>query len=240
MPQPELSVTTLLPEASITPTMVLRTCFGLLFVAGLAVADSDHPLDILFLIDVSENMSRPADFVIAGARLATFEFRPGDRVAVVSYSSKAKTQTGFTGEAQEIEKAFGKSNGALVRLSRKAHLYDALFSSIEQFPSTPDLNRKRVIAVITNDVDHASACEPADIIREARARGVAVWVFLIASPYASRIQQKNGHPGVPYPDVDFAAQQLEPIAKGTGGKVSIKRPDGYVLRQAIADCRGEP
>jgi hypothetical protein len=180
MPQSGLSVTRFLPYTSITPIRVLRRCLCLLFIAGLAYANPERTFDILFLIDVSENMSRPADFVIAGARLATFEFRPGDRVAVVSYSSKAKTQTGFTRDAQEIEKALGKSHAGLVRLSSKAHLYDALFSSIEKFPSTPDLNRKRVIAVITNDVDHASAREPAEIIREARGRDVAVWVFLIA------------------------------------------------------------
>ncbi len=218
--------------------MLLRICTSLLCFATLAAGKS-KPLDILFLLDVSQNMSGPTDFVIAGARLATFELGQSDRVAVVTFSSGPKTRVGFTGDGQKIEKAFGNANRTVVRLSGKVRLYDALCAAIDQFPAMPDPNRKRVIAVITNDVDRGSTRGPTDVIREAKTRGVAIWGFLIASPYARRFQQKNGHPGVPYPDVHAAAQQLEPVAGATGGKVSIRDPNGYVLREAIAACKGE-
>jgi hypothetical protein len=68
---------------------------------------------------------------------------------------------------------------------------------------------------------------------------VTVWGFLMASPYRDRFQQRNGYPGIPYPDVHFATKQLQPVVKETGGKVVIRDTNGYVLRQAIATCKGE-
>ncbi len=219
--------------------MTLRTCVLLPFLACLAFGNSDPPLDILFMLDVSQNMADPAAFVTAGARLATFELSPNDRVAVMSFSSGAKLQAGFTSDAGEIGKALTRSTRTIVRRSGKRCLYDALTLALEQFPAKLDPSRRRVVAVITNDVDQGSTRAPADIIRDAGAKGVAVWGFLMASPYPDRFQQKNGYPGTRYPDVQFAAKQLQPLAKETGGKVVIRDTNGYVLRYAIAACKGE-
>lgn len=219
--------------------MASRISFLALLIAGYAFGQPGRPLDIVFLVDVSQNMADPSAFAVAGARLATFELGPNDRVAVMSFSSGTKAQTGFTSDAGEIEKAFGKCARTIIRRPGKLCLYDALAVAIEQFPAEPDRSRKRVIAVISNDVDRGSKRGSAEVVREAQAKGVALWGFLMASPFPEPFQRKDGYSGVPYPNVHFAAAQFEPIATATGGKAVIRDTNGYVLRYAITACKGE-
>ncbi len=218
--------------------MILRICTSLLCFVTLAAPQS-KPLDILFVLDVSQNMTYTMNFVAAGAHLATFELTSSDRVAVISFSSSAKIQTGFTSDATKIEKAFNAAIRPTVRRPGKLCLYDALSLALEQFPATPDAARRRVVAVITNDVDQGSTRTPADIIREAGARGIAIWGFLIANPYPAELRQKGGPPHFPYPDANVAAQELQRTVKETGGKVLVVDTNGYILRRAIAACKGE-
>jgi hypothetical protein len=219
--------------------MAPKSCLLPLLFAGFAFAQTSSPLDIAFVLDVSRNMDRTMNFVAAGARLATFELGSDDRVAVISYSSGAKLQTGFTSDGTKIQEAFNAAIHPAIRRSGKLCLYDAVSLALEQFPAAPDAARRRVIAVITNDVDQGSRRTPADIIREAGARGVAVWGFFIASPAPDIARSKVAHREIPYPDAGFAARQLQPTLNKTGGKAVVVDTNGYILRRAIAVCKGE-
>jgi uncharacterized protein (DUF58 family) len=216
--------------------MLLRICAALCF-AGAVFAKADG-VDVVFLLDVSQTMFGPDRFIASGARLATYQLESNDRVAVLSFSSGVKLDSGFTAETGKIDAAFWKATRTLVRSNRARPLYDALITAIEQFPKGDSLHSKRVVAVITNDVDHASVHHSDEVIREAKERAVAIWAFLIANPYSDPAHVRNGYPRIPYPDVQFAADQLRPITAETGGKASIHDMNGYVLRQAIAACKG--
>lgn len=219
--------------------MTQKSCSLLLLFASCASAQTDSPLDIAFVLDVSQNMTYTMNFVAAGAHLATFELTSSDRVAVISFSSGATIQTGLTSDTAKIEKAFNAAIRPTFRRPGKLCLYDAVSLALERFPATPDSGRRRVVAVITNDVDQGSTCTAADIIREAGARGVAVWGFLIANPYPAELRQKGGAPHFPYPDVHFAVQLLQPTFNKTGGRMLVVDTNGYILRRAIAACKGE-
>jgi hypothetical protein len=196
-----------------------------------AVSAQSDGIDVLLLLDVSETMFGPDRFIASGARLATYELEANDRVAVLSFSSGVKVHLGFTADTAKIDEAFWKATRTLVRSVRARRLYDALITAIEQFPKADSSNAKRVVAIITNDVDHASLHNSGELIREAKERGVAIWSFLIANPYSDPAHVRNGYPRIPYPDVQFAADQLRPIAVETGGKTSIHDMNGYVLRR---------
>lgn len=217
--------------------VLVRICPVLCFAAAVfAKADG---VDVVFLLDVSETMFRPDSFIASGARLATYELESNDRLAVLSFSSGVKVDSGFTADAGKIDEAFWKATRTLVRSNRARRLYDAVIIAIERFPRADSSNAKRVVAVITNDVDRASVHNSDEVIRKAKERGVAIWAFLIANPYSDPAHVRNGYPRIPYPDAQFAADQLRPIAAETGGKVSIHDMNGYGLRKAIAACKGK-
>jgi hypothetical protein len=215
---------------------VSHLCACLCFLAG-ASAQSDGA-DIVVLLDVGQNMTAPASFVARGARLAAYELGPTDRIAVMSFSSSTKVQLGLTSNTEKMDEALRKATRTTFRVTAKHPLYDAIREAIDQFPQPPSPKRRSTIVVITNDVDGGSVHTPDELIREAKARGVAIWVFLVANPYPQPGRVQNGYPRIPYPDVQFAADQFRPIAEKTGGNVVIRDMNGYVLRQAIAACKG--
>jgi hypothetical protein len=193
--------------------------------------------DVALVLDVSQNMVGPGTFLAQGARLATYELGPDDRVAVLSFSSSEKLLLPFTSDVGKIDDAFRKATGTIILRNRNRRLYDAIAAAVQEFPMAHPPDARRAIAVITNDIDLGSKHSVDDIIRDANARDLAVWVFLIANPYPDEAHVQNGHPRIPYPDVQFAAKQLHPIAERTGGKVSIHNMNGYLLREAIAACK---
>jgi uncharacterized protein (DUF58 family) len=218
---------------------MLRTVILALLLSNALGGLFGKPLDIVFLLDVGEPMRDSAEFVVAGARLAAFELRNNDRVAIVSYSSGAKVRTGLTNDTSRMERAFQSCIRTRTTGIGQSKLHDALLKSIGEFKEKLAPDRNRVIAVITNDSGDDRDGMARDLIAKAKDKGVAIWFFLIASPFSEPGGQGWRLSRIPYPDVHAAAQRLTPLASETGGTVSVKDPNGYVLRQIVEVCRGK-
>ena len=219
---------------------ILRVFTILVWVGIMAAAERTDALEIAFVLDVSPGMMRHQAFIAEGARLATSELSSADKVAVMTFSSGIRLISGFSDNTREINRAFRSAIRSSIDRPGKRRLYDAVSNALEQFPIAARENTRRAIAIITNDLDNGSTHQPSDLIREANARGIHLWVFLIDNPYPNATTRQNtGVPAIPYPDVHFAADQLRPIAAGTGGEAVIRELNGYVLRQALAACKGD-
>ena len=110
----------------------LRTCCLLWFITGA----SAQPMgaDIVFVLDVSENMLGADSFIARGARLATRELRSNDRVAVMSFSSGVKVHLPFTSDKEKLDDAFRKATRTSFRWTGARRMYDAVLTAINQFP----------------------------------------------------------------------------------------------------------
>lgn len=222
--------------------MIGRACVAALLVAGFASSQTEAGLDVVFLLDVSRSMIQPQRTVTSGARLATYELSPGDRVAVMRFSSGIKTYLHLSSDTKEIVRAFHKASGTVIELEGKLHVHDALFAAVEEFPEAADPGRRRAIVLVTNDSDRGSARGAQEVIAEAVRRQAAVSAVLVTLPYPIR-RRPVGLPiplptEAPYPDVEAAASQLQPIAASTGGDVRIRSLSGYLLRQLISHAKG--
>ena len=193
--------------------------------------------DIVLVLDTGQNMIEADRFITEGARLAVHELGSSGRAAVITFASGIKLNLGFSDNSREISQAVGRAIRTSVARPGKQRLYDAIFMAIQQFPATPELGTKRVVAVLTNDVDRGSTHGPSELMQEAKSKGVAIRVFLVGNPYPNQLRQGNGYPTIPYPDVNFAQKELRPLALATGGEALVKELDGYVLRQVIMACR---
>lgn len=81
--------------------MIPRTCVLLPWLVSLAPAYTGA-LDIIFLLDISPDMIEPERRIAAGARLATYELSSDDRVALITFSSRAKTILPFTSDPRQV------------------------------------------------------------------------------------------------------------------------------------------
>ena len=193
-------------------------------------------MDLVLVVDVSRNMSKPANLIREGAHLAVYELDSGDRVSVITYGSKAKVLSGLTSDKGRIENTLRQVKQPLIQWSRDRRLYDAILEAFRQLTPGSAPDHIRMVGLITNDIDRGSIHDMDDIVEGARSKGIAVWVFLIANPYANPAMFDN-YMTFKYPDVRRAEERLRPLAAETGGVLSVLEMNGYILRKAFAACK---
>ncbi len=206
-----------------------------LFSAVASHTAQPDSLQLMFLLDVSSTMIEPQRYIVAGSRLAGRQLRAADNVAVMSFASGTKMHLPFSSDPSAIQRGLKNAVRTVVQWSSKVRLYDAMFTGIASFPVAGN-SRKRVLAVITDDIDRGSRHEAADVIRSAQERRLEVWIFLIAPPHSDSPLPEQ--PRISHPNVDAAKVTLRRIAESTGGGVLIRDINGYVLREIIVLCRG--
>src|SRR5512138_1545412 len=89
--------------------LMLLLCLALICFA-LPIGAQTYKLDLVLIFDVSNNMAGQQEIIKEGAHLATYEISEGDRVALMSYSNKAKILTDFKDDPAQIEEALQKVN----------------------------------------------------------------------------------------------------------------------------------
>ena len=168
-------------QSSEDRVVIIRTRILWIYFATLAAAQADH-LEMALVLDTGQHMIAPDRFITEGAHLAIRELESNDRVTVITFASGVKVNLPFSSNPQEISRAIGGAARTSLVWPGKQRLYDAIFVALQQFPETAEAGVKRVVAVITNDVDLGSKHEPSELIRDGKAKGVALWVFLMGDP----------------------------------------------------------
>jgi len=208
-----------------------------LLLSALSLSARNSPVDLLFLLDASKGMYDVMPAITTGSRLAALELQPGDRTALMTYSSSTKLRLPWTADMQEIDVAWQQATRRWYRFSDERHLHDALLSAIAFFPNNAEPERRRIIVAITNDVDDGSKRDAESWLRQAKANHIEVWVVLLDNPI-SPLDPVPGRIRMPaYPDQEQVAAQLLPFVKETGGQVKIRPANGYTLRQTVALCK---
>jgi VWFA-related protein len=217
--------------------LILPLCLTLIWFAIPSRAQT-YKLDLVLILDVSNNMAGQQEIIKEGAHLATYELSAGDRFAIMSYSNKAKILSDFKEDPALIEEALQKVNPPFFKNSDLQCLNDAIFEAIKQFPQKPEPERKRVVGIITNNVDRGSTHTNAELIAAAKAKNITVWIFLVQNPKSTSSKLSSAQKRNSYPNVRFAEEQLEPFAEETGGGARVVEANGYTLRKAFAVCKG--
>jgi hypothetical protein len=201
-------------------------------------AAQTYKLDLVLVLDVSTNMAGQQETIKEGSHLATYELSEGDRVAVMSYSNKAIIIADFMSNPAQVEQTLQKVNPPLFRNSDLQCMNDAIFESFKQFPQKPEPDRKRVVGIITNNVDRGSTRQDSELIDAAKAKNITVWVFLVHNPKSNSSQLSSTQKRSSYPNVRFAEEKLEPFAEEMGGGARVIETNGYALRKVFAVCKG--
>jgi len=159
----------------------------------------DLPVIAGLLVDHSGSMRPKIAEVIAGARAFVRSSNAEDRMFVVNFNETVSlglpTATGFTANADELERAIWRAPAA-----GETALYDAIVTALERFEEHG--RDKKVLVVISDGADNASAHSLEQVLGMAERSSVVIYAVGLFAPY----------------DDDANPKVLNRLAQATGGE----------------------
>ena len=172
-----------------------------------AETEAEHlsrPLAMILLLDASHSIA--AILHEQQSAVASLLSVLGDRtmVSIVSFHQRPEVLLDFTADKDEALRAFLQRR----RIGGNTAIFDALCFAIERLSAFPDADLRRVVVIISDGLDTASATDYRVCARAAQQEGIAVypvWIPLY-SPSGGRLKARRPTKGF-----------IE-VAKETGGK----------------------
>jgi tight adherence protein B len=164
-------------------------------VVGLQTTNLGLAKSVVLAVDISQSMrGRPLTRAVEAAQAFIRTKRPGDRIAVTTFATKAIMLTGFSSSNIDTDAALGTIHVDPVQGTK---LYDDLVLAALNLSAEPPAGR--VILVVTDGNETRSEATLADVVAAARTARASIYVVGIES---SR----------------FTPKPLQEIAAATGGR----------------------
>jgi VWFA-related protein len=150
-------------------------------------------------------------------------FGHGSRVAVLHFGEKAALTVPFTTDTEKAQAAFR----AHPPLNQHTAIFDAVATAIHAFAASgSNSTERRILILISDGLDTASTVRATDVINEARADGVSIYVIHLPL-YAPRDGRLAARP---------AAKGFRDLALKTGGRYFMVGDANSALdSQAVPD-----
>ncbi len=197
------------------------------------------PLNLILAFDTSGSVAgeRMHSLVQAGQSLLD-RLRPGDRVALLSFSTRVRLLAPLTPSRQQIRGAFTTLVG-----SGATSLRDAAFAALALREADPG---RTLVLIFSDGADTASWLHAPAVIEAAKRTDAVVYAVAIAEQrYASTMTSRGatGRPGVSHVkviSVEEAGKFLEHLTEETGGRVLFANSNKDLratLTQTLAEFR---
>ncbi|HKQ51979.1 MAG TPA: VWA domain-containing protein, partial [Pyrinomonadaceae bacterium] len=135
-------------------------------------------------------------------------FGRGSRVAVVHFGEKAELTAPFTTDTGLAESAFN----AHVSMSRRTAIFDATLATLRAFAAEKGAAaERRILVLISDGLDTASAARASNVISEARAQNVSIYAI-----HLPLFEPRDGRLAVRPP-----AKGFRDLALKTGGRYFV-------------------
>ncbi len=194
---------------------------------------SEAPLDVILLFDISGSMSGNVEKIASAAKLAFTALKPGDRVAVMVFNTRTRTVEPFTSDLDAAARAIPEKVLSL-KFGGGTFIVSAVDAAALYFRGEKPSGRRRAIVVITDNYgartrrEHpvivdawesdATVCEV--IVRSAVSAALNTGV-MVTNPLALALHAGAGH-----------------IAQATGGDVIKSQGDpGAAFREMMQRLR---
>ena len=181
---------------------------------------SEAPLDVILLFDISGSMSPNVEKISSAAKLAFTALKPGDRVAVMVFNTRTRTVEPFTSDLDAAARAIPDKVLSL-KFGGGTFIVSAVDAAALYFRGEKPTGRRRAIVVITDNYgtrtrrEHpvivdawesdATVCEV--IVRSAVSAALNTGA-MVTNPLAMALHAGAGH-----------------IAQATGGDVIKSQGD---------------
>ena len=110
----------------------------------------EQPLDLILLFDISGSMRIQVKKVAAVARQGLRELRPGDRIAVMVFSSESQVVAPFSDDLDAVERAIERV--LKLRFRGRTFIQAAVYDAANRFIYWGDRNhRRRAVLIVTDN-----------------------------------------------------------------------------------------
>jgi Ca-activated chloride channel homolog len=168
----------------------------------VSLRQSDQPVSICLILDLSSSMKNSGEAMIAAARKLMAESNPADEFALISFSGPVYVEQEFTTDTKKIDSALRRAE-----FKGASDIFDAVLASIDQIEVHASKSRK-VIVILSDGDDNYSHFNLNDVLRRLRYPGAPL-IYSISPPKAL-----TPDPG---PDANQGLQNLLKLSEATGG-----------------------
>lgn len=169
-----------------------------------AFSPDPTPARIVVLLDNSATLQVDMEKLASVPAAFAPEIYEGDKVMVIGYDLKPEIITEFTDEPKELQ-----STLSLLRKTDTPHLFDALNVVMEDVLRPSIGYSKRVIVLVGDGLDRGSSIKFEQILGTLQDENITVYA----------IQARDRTRGALRKDAPKAADAIEHLTSGTGGKV---------------------
>lgn len=167
-------------------------------------AGTEH-VALAFALDASGSIRQVIEHERDAALRLFSRFGQGSRVAVLHFGEKAEMAVPFTTETIKAQTAFT----AHVEMNRRTAIFDAVHTTLRAFAAEKsNLLERRILILISDGLDTASAARASVVISEADALNVSIYVIHLPL-YAPRDGRLAVRP---------ASKGFRDLAEQTGGR----------------------
>jgi VWFA-related protein len=111
----------------------------------------EDPLDLILLFDISGSMGLVIAAVAAAAREGLQELRAGDRVCIMTFSTKSQEVAGFTEDLHAVQKTI-EENVLRTRFGGGTLIQSSVDAAALRFVREPRSERRRAVLIITDNI----------------------------------------------------------------------------------------
>jgi Ca-activated chloride channel family protein len=183
-------------------------------------SNADTPVTLGLVVDDSSSMGPKQGEVIAAALALARSSNPEDRVFAIDFNDHVhQTSTGeplFANDLQSINAALSR----IVPEGRTA-LYDALLAALDRAAADAAASARKVLVVISDGGDNASAARLAEVLERARHENVTIYTIGLFD---------EG-------DRDSNPRVLKKLAVETGGERFLPSSPGPLMQDVVHIAR---
>jgi VWFA-related protein len=189
-------------------------------------SQSEEPLDVILLFDISSSMGPSIRKVANSARLAMSELRHGDRVAIMSFNTGVWLESPFNEDLNAVA-------DRLIEGIRNTHfgggtyILDGVDEAAKYFQSQPGAERRRAVLAFTDDQGYGFKSQKS-VTRDLWEVDAILSGLIIGSTSVFQIAGPHLTGGDDY---------IEDVAAQTGGDVVRADPPGPAFRQMLLRMR---
>jgi Ca-activated chloride channel family protein len=192
----------------------------------------EQPLDLILLFDISGSMRRVTERVGEAAREGLDEMRPGDRVSVMVFNTRARVVCPFTENLDEVERSI-REDILDHHFGGGTFIQEGADQAALRFLHEKRTERRRAVLIITDDVGTRTRRE-STVVRNFWEAD-AILSGLIINNAAFEVARKIS--SIISPQTRLTMAGMEGIAQKTGGDAIRSGDPGPAFQEAMHRIR---
>lgn len=192
----------------------------------------EEPLDLILLFDISGSMRPKVQQVAAAAREGMQELRPGDRVAIMVFNTRARLLAPFTEDLEAVQRSI-QEDVLAEPFGGGTYIQSAVSTAAQQFMRERRTERRRAVLIVTDDMGQRTRRERS-VVTELWEADALVTGLIVRSELIQTLQRINT---ITHPYMIGLQAGVRGIAEKTGGDFIHSGEPGAAFQESMRRIR---